>query len=229
MQKQKIDPYYLIITSDYTSVSCGLYQAQNILDSFVEHKITASKNLMLHMVTLLKNNTVSWDDLSFIGVNCGPSPFTTLRVVITTVNGLLFAQKIPLIGIDGLQSFLYEYDSCHHLVVALLNAFNNDIYFGIKEKNGAIKTGWDFYATFLHELSEKQKDEPILFVGNGVTLHHELITTLFAKAIIPQPIPETVSLATVARISLIAWHEGKQNTDPLIPLYLKTLEYKQST
>lgn len=229
MQKQKINPLYLIITSDYTSVSCGLYQSQTCLDSFVEDKMHASKNLMIKLNHLIALNNICWQDISFIGVNCGPGPFTTLRVIITTANGLLLALNIPLIGIDGLTTFLNEYSDSQTTIIVLLNAFNNDVYFGIKKINGAIKTGWEFYATFLDILSQEEKNRPITFIGNGVILHKELIYNLFSEAFIPEPLPETVSLKAVSEIALRLWHEEKISFEPLLPLYLKSLDYKKST
>ena len=230
MQKQKIDPLYLTLHSDYNSVFCGLFKGAACLAVAQEHKLTASKNLMLRLTTLLKEQEVSWVDLDFIGVNQGPSPFTTLRVVITTVNGLLFAKKIPLIGVDGLRAFLTEYKTSEsEMVVALLNAFNNDIYFGIKYPDGTTETGWGFYATFLNEFQVKYPTASITFTGNGVAIHREAIMNLFPKAVITHPLPEYVGLGTVAACALEQWHNGEQTSSPLLPLYLKTMNYKPST
>ena len=230
MQKQKIDPLYLTLHSDYNSVFCGLFKGTACLAVIQEHKLSASKNLMLRLTTLLKEQDVSWADLSFIAVNQGPSPFTTLRVVITTVNGILFAKKIPLVGVDGLRAFLTEYRTSEsEMVVALLNAFNNDIYFGIKYPDGTTETGWGFYATFLNDFQAKYPTTSITFTGNGVSMHREAIVNLFPTAHIPDPIPEYVGLSSVAACALAQWHNGEQTSQPLLPLYLKTMNYKPST
>ncbi len=230
MQKQKINPLYLTLHSDYNSVFCGLFRGDACLATTQEHKLTASKNLMLRLTNLLKEQEVSWVDLDFIGVNQGPSPFTTLRVVITTVNGLLFAKEIPLIGVDGLRAFLSEYKKAESdIVIALLNAFNNDIYFGIKYPDGTTETGWGFYATFLNEFHIKHPTASITFVGNGVLMHREAVINIFPHAILFDPIPEYVNLSTVAACALDQWHNGEQTSQPLLPLYLKTMNYKPST
>ena len=230
MQKQKINPLYLTLHSDYNSVFCGLFRGAACLAVAQEHKLSASKNLMLRLTTLLKEQEVSWADLSFIAVNQGPSPFTTLRVVITTVNGILFAKKIPLVGVDGLRAFLTEYTTSEsEMVVALLNAFNNDIYFGIKYPDGTTETGWAFYATFLNEFQAKYPVTPIAFTGNGTLLHKEKILNLFPDAILSDPIPEYVGLSTVAACALEHWRRNEGTSSPLLPLYLKTMNYKPST
>ncbi len=218
-----------MLHSDYNSVFCGLFQGTENLATVQEQKIKASKNLMLILVTLLNKHSISWSDLDFLGVTQGPGPFTTLRVVMTTVNGLLFSKQIPLVGVDGLHAFLSEYALTPGVVVALLNAFNSDVYFGIKQSDGTITTGWEYNATFLQSLQTTYPSTPITFIGNGVAMHKELILNLFPHAVIPEPLPETVDLNTVAACALEQWKRGEAVQEPLLPLYLKTLEYKQST
>jgi len=230
MQKQKIDTFYLILHSDYESVFCGLFKDRECLGRVQEHKLTASKNLMLRLVELLQTHNVTWSELAFIGVNQGPSPFTTLRVVITTVNGLLFSRKIPLVGIDGLCTFLNSHRSLTtDLTVVLLNAFNKDVYFAIKYKDEPIEVGWEFYATFLDSLARRYTGDSITYIGNAIEMYRESIVTLFPHAQIPTPVPATVSFDEVARQALEQWKRGEYSVDPLLPLYLKTLEYKPST
>lgn len=230
MQKQKIDPLFLILHSDYDSVFCGLYNGSHCQGLIQEPKLTASKNLMVRCNELLAKYGASWTDLTFIGVNQGPSPFTTLRVVITTINGLLFSHKTPLVGVDGLQTFVKAVsEKTSGPVVTLLNAFNKDLYFAIKQQNGSIEVGWEFYATFLDALAKKFSGQQVTFVGNAVALYRDTINNFFPRAHIPEPLPTTVSLHEIALQALAQWNEGCMAREPLLPLYLKTLEYKSST
>ncbi len=230
MQKQKIDHsvYYLVLSSDYETVQCGLYKAGNRIAVCQENKMSVSKNLMLILTTMLSEEALSWSDLSYIGVNQGPSPFTTLRVVITTVNGLLFSLGKPVIGIDGIKTFLEEqYTS--EVLVALLHAFNHDLYFGIATAPGIYETGWEFSGTLLLSLQKRFGAQPITFIGNGVKMYQEQILNFFPHAVFQDPLPETVSLDAIAAKTYELYQSGMVQHEPLLPLYLKTLEYKQST
>ncbi len=240
MQKQKIDQsvFYLVLTSDYEMVHCGLYKAGEQVAVCQEQKLAASRNLMLMLSTMLSENGVSWADLSCVGVNQGPSPFTTLRVVITTVNGLLLSLQKPIIGVDGLATFLNEqYQG--GVLVALLNAFNHDLYFGIKTDSGSCETGWEFNGTLLVSLQNRFGAQPITFIGNGAGIYREQIMNLFPHALIlGQPSTQsgkasatmdTVSLAAVAAQTYKLYLEGKGQHEPLLPLYLKTMNYIPST
>ena len=219
--------YSLILQSDYNNVSVALCKDSSILEISIDTKHKASINLVSQMNTLLKNQNLSWEDLTFIGLNQGPAPFTTLRVIITTANGLNFAHKIPLIGVDGIKTFLEEQQYNTPLTVVLLNAFAKDVYFGIKKDNTIIATGWENHKIFFESLSKDYVNTSITFVGNGTILFEKEIKEIFGDcAKFPDPLPEYCSVESVVTQAYKQWGQKENVVDMLLPLYLKTQEYK---
>jgi tRNA threonylcarbamoyladenosine biosynthesis protein TsaB len=49
----------------------------------------------------LKNHDASWDDLDGLVVFHGPGSFTGLRIGITVMNTIAYAQSIPIVGVSG--------------------------------------------------------------------------------------------------------------------------------
>jgi len=189
------------------------------------NKINASAHCIPAIDTLLKEHNITLADLSCIVANCGPGPFTTLRVVLTTVNGIQAASSLPLIGIDSLDALIQEYSNpAYPLTVALLNAFNHDVYYAIAHTpTRTITKGCQNNTDFITHLAQTYPEQPIQFVGNGVMLHREFIKNMFGTyAYIPTPLPETCSLEQIARMGLAAWEQGKSQTTPLVPHYLKS-------
>lgn len=221
--------YSLILQSDYNNVSVALCKDGSILETSTDTKHNASKNLVTQMNTLLKSNKLAWADLAFIGLNQGPAPFTTLRVIITTANGLHFAHKLPLVGVDGIKIFLNEQQYNTALTVVLLNAFAKDVYYGIKQDNKIISTGWENYNILFESLHKDYPNTPITFIGHGVTLFEKELKEIFGDDVqSPDPLPDHCSLESVVTQAYVQW-ESKENVhDMLLPLYLKTLEYKTS-
>src|SRR5687767_3976293 len=113
--------YFLALQNTYQNVEIALFKDSQILASTTLSKLQASSHSMPAIQELLKTNNLTLKDLSFIGASQGPGPFTTLRVVIATVNGISFSTGIPLIGVDGLDTFLDEQKDSRYPVVALLN------------------------------------------------------------------------------------------------------------
>lgn len=217
----------LILQATYHAIEYGLYQDKMCLFKDSVIKTQASSLLMMRLKELIDTHHLSWNDFSFIGINQGPAPFTTLRALIATVNGISFATKIPLIGVDGLMSFATE-QADKHVTVVLLNAFSKDLYYGIKDGNN-IKTGWANGICYLQQLRHEYGTQIITFAGNGVELFKNEIIQLFgASAHFHEPFSEYVTLETIAHFCFKKFKTDTEFTQHLTPLYLKTQNYKSS-
>ncbi|MEX0939841.1 MAG: tRNA (adenosine(37)-N6)-threonylcarbamoyltransferase complex dimerization subunit type 1 TsaB [Candidatus Babeliales bacterium] len=220
---------FLAMQTTYDHLEIGLVHDTEIIDNITEDKKKASSLIILCIEELLKKNNRSLDDLSFIATNQGPAPFTSLRVVIATANGLSFASQLPLVGVDGLLGLFEEYTSNDWpYTVALLNAFNNDIYFGIQQPHKPIETGYENIEVFISRLSAQLETNKIRFIGNGAALFKDHIYKVFEeRAFFPEPLPFYVSLKQLAQQAFYKWQEKKISYQ-LLPLYLKQLRYKKS-
>lgn len=215
--------YFLSMQSTYQDVEVALFHDQNLLEHTRITKTKSSADLMPAILNLLQKHALSFAALSFIAVNQGPGPFTTLRVVIATANGISFATKLPLVGVDGLDAILKEQFSQEHpITVALLNAFNNDAYFGI-DTGTAQEIGSSNIDQFLSTLISRYPEQRIRFIGNGVSLFKPKIEQLFGtRALIAQPIPEYCSLNMISTLALDKWKQREGLQNQLLPLYLKS-------
>jgi tRNA threonylcarbamoyl adenosine modification protein YeaZ len=134
----------------------ALFIDNKIIDKIEDDKRYTSKLFIPHLQQLLSKNAISFAELSFCVVNCGPGPFSTLRSIIASVNGLHAATNIPLIGIDGLEAtFLEFYDPAYENTVVLLNAFNNESYYLIAAHNTILRTGYKNTELLLQEIAEE--------------------------------------------------------------------------
>ncbi len=215
--------YFISIQSTYDSVEFALCNEKEIVQIISEHKITASKNFFSCLSSLLSDHSVSLSDISFIAVNQGPGPFTTLRVVIASVNGISFATGIPLIGIDGLDALLLENKNDAKIIkVALLNAFSQDAYFAILQHEKVIDKGCKNILLLLQEIKNTYHDAHITFIGNGVQLFSEQLHAFFPEQ--AKLNNQMLPMASINQISLMGWErwiEKKDLSAKLMPIYLK--------
>lgn len=214
---------HLIIQHTEQTVDIGLFQDAQCCGATAIEKSNASSLLIPRIDELLSSNNIDVSVLAFIGANAGPGPFTTLRTILATVNGLGYATNIPLISIDGLDAMLDGASKINtangRALVALFNAFSGDLYFGIEAK-GERKKGWKPHQQLFDEL-KSEFGTNIIFVGSGVLLYKDLISEMFGPAAIAEPLllhPKLSTLNTIAR----KLFEQKQTHTQLLPLYLKT-------
>lgn len=215
--------YFLAIQNTYDAIEIALHSEEKSLHKKVTlPKTEASKLILVALHDLLVQNQCSLSNITFIAANQGPGPFTTLRVVIATINGLSFANTIPLIGVNGLEAFLTEHISTDYPVtVALLNAFNRDVYFGIAHHTTMIQDGYHNIHLLLADLKQRF-EHPVRFIGNAVELYKEdILLSLGARAFIPEKLPSSCSLEQIATMGLDRWKQRLGMSFQLMPLYLK--------
>lgn len=221
---------YLAISHSYTQITIGLFVAHKLVDQKNEDNKLIAKKFVIHLDALLKRHAISLSDISFIAVNQGPGPFTTLRSILASVNGINLATHIPLIGVDGIHALLEEHRSpLFPHTVALMNAFNQEVYFGIQAPHQEVKTGYESATTFFTQLKTDFPENNIRFVGNGTEMYRDTIVSTFGtRAYIPEPLPRDPSITQIARKGLEKLNK-QETTNQLFPLYLKKLNYKKST
>ncbi len=212
---------YLVLQNNYEAVEIGLIRDSTLIAEQRIAKTEASKFLVPSLNTILKGNGIQLADISAIIANNGPGPFTTLRVVIATVNGMSFATGIPIVGIDALDAALFQWRSAEYPTTAILfNAFGNDVYAIIEDDKKTVFKG----VIAIDQLIEmmQQTGKTIRFLGNGTSLHKKLITKqLGIKAVIPKDIPAYCSLKAVATLGLTKWNKNHLGVNQLEPYYLK--------
>jgi tRNA threonylcarbamoyladenosine biosynthesis protein TsaB len=218
--------YYLVLTSDYDTTQIALYQGNTQKALMSDESHHSSKNLVPLIKTIMEQEKISLHSLDFIGATQGPGKFTSLRVLLATANGLSFACNIPLVGIDGLVTLLDETHTPNNCTVALLNAFNNDLFFGIADNDKPYRTGYKNINMLLEEL--KAFNKPIIFIGGGVKMYKGHIKAILGNdALFLNNAPEYASLSFCAKAAYNSFKKG-ETSDQLMPLYLKKPHYKKA-
>lgn len=222
-------PYYLAFLASYSQTSLALFKGSQCLGRVIEDNKKSSKLLIGHLDMLLKQQNITLADCSFLAALQGPAPFTSLRVVIATVNGLAFAAHKPIIGVDGLDAFLQqEADDVYDCTVVLLNAFTDDVYYGIYQAGiGVVAKGCLNIKEFLEIHKINLAGKSIKMVGNSVTMHEINLRETFGDQLhISSCNPEYCSIESVAQAAFEQWQNNVDMTYQLLPLYLKSSSAK---
>lgn len=219
---------FLIAQATYTHVEIGLFNGSKILAQQRLEKSSATQLLIKTIDQLLLINNCLLHDLSFIAVNRGPAPFTTLRVVLATMNGISFASGIKLVGVDGLRTFVLENtDTQWPYTAYLLNAFNNDVYFAIEQPNSSLEIGCMNSDQLIEKLSSF-KEYQWRFLGNGVPLFQEKIRARFTNFNFPPSMIDYCSLQFLAQQAIEHFQHNQFCGHQVLPLYLKETSYKKT-
>ena len=214
--------FFLTLHTRYDQVQISLNKGEIILQETEVANKLASSNLIPTIDNLIKAHNLTLNDLKFIAINSGPAPFTSLRTTISTVNGISFAIKIPLVGICSIETLIKEYSNPKfENNIALLNAFGKDVYFAIN-KEDHIEIGVENIEKLLEKLTLENK--VINFIGNGTELYKSLIVEKLSKnAHLEENLILECSVKSIAKDAFNKWQK-KEFGYKILPLYLK--EYK---
>lgn len=218
---------FLAIQHTYNGIELALFRGPALIEQQALSKFHASAQLIPSLSAMLQRNNLTLSDLAFISAHQGPGPFTTLRVVIATINGIAYAHNIPLVGVNGLEAFLKEYaDPRGTRTICMLNAFNHDVYYAYFDKDHTLVMGAANGDEFLTSIAAASGNEKFHFIGNAVAPHHAMIESLFAdRALIPASIPETCSVGQIGLMGYAQWQRQDNVMHQLIPHYLKTQQF----
>lgn len=196
---------FLLVAGDHATVTIALCEGTTIIWSDTESARRTGSMLIPRIDTVIRATGRSLRECAFIAASCGPAPFTTLRVVVATVNGLGYATGLPLVGVDRFSAGLFDSE---RTTIMLYNAFGGDLYYAIRQGTTCIASGCDT-ALRVEEYLEPYRNSAS-FVGDGVAL-------LYPNRVAEREGP---TLTEYAHQALCAWHEGKSQQE-LSPLYLK--------
>jgi tRNA threonylcarbamoyladenosine biosynthesis protein TsaB len=222
---------FVAIQHTYDGIEFALFRGQTKLAYHMISKFQASSLLIPTLNDTLQTHQVKLSDLAFIAANYGPGPFTTLRVVIASINGIAFATQVPLVGVDGLDAFMREHkDPACDRTICMLNAFNNDVYYAYYDHENTLITGSANGEQFLREIAQSFANaQKIQFLGNAIAPNRALIDELFGnRAVIPEMIPATCSVQQIGLMGYEQWQRHENVTHQLMPHYLKTQQFAQS-
>lgn len=220
--------FSLVLQSTYTCVEYSLYNNNLPLIKHSLAKTSVCTDLMFNLCALLNDHNITWSEIHHIIINQGPAPFTTLRGLIATVNGISFSQKIPLIAIDGLDAFSQEICVNHSNSLIILNAFAGDFYYKLKTSHDEKKGCGNI--TFVEQLISQHasEDNPLYITGNGIVLIKDAIEKKYGSNVTCDTHQDHVSLETIAHLGFLSIREQPITTFHISPLYLKTTSYQPS-
>lgn len=216
-------PLYLVVHNNYHTVAIGLFSGETCIGTASEQHKKISATFLILVDQLLTCHSIALDDLRFIAVHQGPSAFTTLRVLLSFVNGLGYAKKIPLIGINSFLVMFEEQanEGAHHEYQAIvLNGFCGDVYFAIKNTHiGTIDSGCMPYSDWQKQIAGYAPATVLIFG------HEQFVDPLrnvpeYAHCRFSQEIIASPSLNACAAHAVAAWR-AEQSVERVLPIYLK--------
>ncbi|MBR3613622.1 MAG: tRNA (adenosine(37)-N6)-threonylcarbamoyltransferase complex dimerization subunit type 1 TsaB [Clostridia bacterium] len=179
---------------------------------------THSENLMPLLDELLKRNSLVPQDIELIACCVGPGSFTGIRIGVATIKPIAEVLNIHVAAVMSLEALARNVEN-KSTIVSLIDARNNQVYCGIFDENYNKKE--EYLADDINTIIEiLKKYENITVVGNGVTLHRELLTQSLKNVEFSEKNSQSAEM--VGKIGYKKYLENNLCTaDTIMPVYLR--------
>lgn len=218
-----------VLAIDCSAKSVSAAIAENgklIVESFLNIKLTHSETLMPIIEQVLSNARLTLKDIDAFAVTAGPGSFTGIRIGISAIKGLAFADEKPVYTFSTLDAMALALEgsfATEGIICGLMDARRNQFYNAIYEiQNGVITRLCNDRTIEADVLKDELKaySLPIILMGDGAELFNNLTNGIFTLA------PETMRVQRAAGIAIKA--STGEGITPVSPEGLQAIYLRKS-
>ncbi len=144
------------------------------LKEIANQNFSHAEKLHVFIEEILKENNITFKDLSAIAVSKGPGSYTGLRIGVSSAKGLCYALNIPLISIDTLTSLAKQIDVNEGIIIPMIDARRMEVYAAFF--NPQFEMIKEVEALIIDENSFTEINNTIHLIGDGALKFKETLT-----------------------------------------------------
>lgn len=214
----------LVVDTAEQSSSVALVEDGNLLyEVFSLTKTTHSKTLMQMVSDLIgRMDGLTIQEVDGFVAACGPGSFTGLRIGISVVKGLAFANSKPVAGISSLDGIAWQQVSSEIPVCVMMDAKRGEVYYALYHFNrGHLKIKSEERALSPDNVL-KLVGKEAMFVGSGAVAFQRQIKEALGDGALFAP-----GFQNVVRASALAYAFFEKadtlsfSSNILTPVYLR--------
>lgn len=222
----QLSPNTNILSIDTTSKYCSISISRGE-EIQIEYNFVSNDNLSATLVPaidfVLNSIDLKLPDIDLFGMGIGPGLFTGIRVGLSTLKGLVFKDRKPVVPVVSLEALAYKYRDSDKNVIALIDAKRDEVYMaGYVVSRRELKEIISPCLVHIEELKNRLSGiDNFHFVGSGAIVHKDSIKKNFDGK---KSKHRSFFLASeICKISYKRYLEGNVITDlqELKPLYIR--------
>lgn len=220
-----------VLAIDCSAKSVSAAIAENgrlIAEGFLNIKLTHSETLMPIIEQILSNTRLTLADIDAFAVTAGPGSFTGIRIGISAVKGMAFAEQKPVFEFSTLEAMALSLANSKFftgIVCGLMDARRNQFYNALfKVENGKIARLTEDRTVESEYLKGELKEFniPVILMGDGAELFYSLSQNDQAFSLAP----ETNKVQRAAGIAIKASYD--EDLTPVTPDTLQAIYLRKS-
>ena len=219
----------IILAFDGTAkcASCAVLRDNVCLGEYnIDNGLTQSELLLPMAESLMKSLKLNFSDVELYATSVGPGSFTGVRIGAALVKGLAFGKDIPCAEVSTLEALAENARGLRGIIVPAMDARRNQVYTAIFRSDGeSMERLTEDMAIAISDLGtmlNEYEGEPIYITGDGYEVARKNLTSMGVSIEVTPIGMRNESAASVARVALRQYAEGKTVSDKeRAPTYLR--------
>ena len=208
------------------AASVALFDGEKLLgESYQNTGLTHSQTLMVMAEELLKQCSITPQQIEAAAVAAGPGSFTGVRIGVAAAKGFAWGRQIKCYGVSTLESMALHLGAYNGTVCACMDARRSQVYNALfAAENGLCARQTEDRAIALSDLAEELKTAkaPIFLVGDGSELTYRTLKDQIPGLVLPQESHMHQRAVGVGLAALKAIARGENgDAESLQPNYLR--------
>ena len=203
-----------------TCAICEIGETSTVIASgSLNTKLTHSQTLVPFMESLMKGADISLEDIDVFAVSAGPGSFTGLRIGISAIKGMAFANNKPVRSVSTLSGIAHNFTVTDAIICAVMDARCNQVYNALfRVQNGIVMRLCDDRAIFIDDLKKdlEKYNKRIILAGDGADLVYGKINYGLVELA-----PPALKYQSGTGICFASEHCTDINAEALMPVYLR--------
>ncbi|RCX12742.1 tRNA threonylcarbamoyladenosine biosynthesis protein TsaB [Anaerobacterium chartisolvens] len=217
----------LAVDTSASVAAAAVMDSGTILGEYlVNNKKTHSQKLMPMIKELMDSLELCPQDIDLYAASIGPGSFTGLRIGVTTIKAMAFSLGKPVASVPTLDAIAYNIPMNEAVICPIMDARNLQVYTSLYcwEKGGQKRIA-DYMGISVYQLIDiiKQKKQKVIFAGDGVQNHRELLQSELDG--ICSFAPGSLLLQRASAVAQIAFEKSggtdKEDGFSMLPFYLR--------
>ncbi len=126
----------LAIDTTVKTAAAALVKDGKLIAEYSLNTDTHSTTLLPMISSILRQSGNKVSDIDLFAVSVGPGSFTGVRIGVSAVKGLAFADQIPCVGVSSLEAMAMNFTGIHGIIVPVINARNKMVYTALFNSDG---------------------------------------------------------------------------------------------
>lgn len=218
-----------VLAIDCTAKSVSVALARDgklIFEAFLNIPLTHSETLMPLVEQALENCKLSLKDIDAFAITAGPGSFTGVRIGMSAVKGLAFAENKPVFSFSVLEvmALAFKLKGFSGIICSLMDARCNQFYNAVFEiNNGEVKRITEDRIIVINDLEKELEtlynNKSVIFVGDGAELFVKNASKPFGSTA-----PQNLLIQSAAPMAVAASIMDIKNAlspESIMPVYLR--------